>query len=282
MSNFLKSRNLFIAILLIFLVTDIVILAGVASNRSGEPEARLSLTERELNLPYRTHSENSSLSLTLVWRTLGESEDSLASAYQPPAWFTTTKLKELGYSEAVTGPDTDTARRGDRPTKEVFIVLEYGGPAYQQALHRAEAALAQAKLDQGRTKEQIAEKIKQAEARLVEERNSASRLFAIDAGLNPTDLRQKYGEASRYAIVRGLVKPYYPGTDDEESRGMIAGITIDTIAVPLDIRRELIKLVNLDHPTTDQAAMPRYAVDLAYGRRNEPWISAVREAGVID
>ena len=282
MSNFLKPRTLFIAILLILLVTNIVILAGVAVNRSGEPEARLSLTERELNLPYQTHTENSSLSLRLVWRILGEGEDSLASAYQPPAWFTTAKLKELGFSDAVTGPATDTARGGDRPTKEVFIVLEFDGPAYQHALQRAEAALAQAKLDPGRTKEQAAEKIKQAEARLAEEQNSASRLFAIDAGLNPADLRQKYGEASRYTIVRGLVRPYYPGADGEESRGTIAAITIERIAVPLDIRRELIKLVNPDHPTTGQAAAPRYAVELAYGSRHEPWITAVRQAGVIE
>lgn len=280
MSNFLKPRNLFIAILLILLVTNIVILAGVAVNRSGKPQALLSLTERELNLPYRNHAENSSLSLRLVWRTLGEDENSLASAWRPPTWFTAAKLKELGYSDAEAGPAT--ARRSDRPTKEVFIVLEFDGPAYQQALQRAEAALAQVKLDPDHTKGQAAEKIKQAEARLADERNSASRLFAIDAGLNPSDLRQKYGAPSRYTIVRGLVRPFFPGADGEESRGTIVAITTDRIAVPLEIRRELAKLVNLDQPTSDRAPAPRYTVELSYGSRHEPWITAVGKAEVIE
>ena len=45
--------KIFIAGLAIIIVTNIVALAGVAYNRSGEPDAVVELTERELGLPYR-------------------------------------------------------------------------------------------------------------------------------------------------------------------------------------------------------------------------------------
>ena len=45
----MKKYGLIAAIALIVL-TNVVVLAGVAYNRSGEPDATVTLTERELNL----------------------------------------------------------------------------------------------------------------------------------------------------------------------------------------------------------------------------------------
>jgi len=53
-------------------LTNAVALVGVTYNRSGEPEAKLSLTQRELRTPYRWYGnrENSGLALSLIWRVL--------------------------------------------------------------------------------------------------------------------------------------------------------------------------------------------------------------------
>ncbi len=58
--------------LALILATNAVVLAMVAYNRSGHPEAQLGLTERELLPPYgsRASPEASGLDLELQWRVL--------------------------------------------------------------------------------------------------------------------------------------------------------------------------------------------------------------------
>jgi len=53
-------------------LTNAIALSGVVYNRSGDPEATLRLTQRELRTPYRWYGnrENSGLALSLVWRVL--------------------------------------------------------------------------------------------------------------------------------------------------------------------------------------------------------------------
>ena len=54
------NTKILIAGLAIIIATNVVALAGVAYNRSGNPEAQIELTERELAMPhrYRMNKEN--------------------------------------------------------------------------------------------------------------------------------------------------------------------------------------------------------------------------------
>ena len=78
-----RRRTLLAGIALI-LAVNAVALAGVAYNRSGEPDSVLRLTERELQASYGWHgsAENSGAALTLRWRVpVEESADSRGPVY---------------------------------------------------------------------------------------------------------------------------------------------------------------------------------------------------------
>ena len=72
---------------------NLATLAAVWVNRSGEPEAVLQLTERELSLPPR-EAENTALALQLEWVD--------TELLRPgPGWFDKRKLEEIGFDCSV-------------------------------------------------------------------------------------------------------------------------------------------------------------------------------------
>jgi hypothetical protein len=100
----------------------------------------------------------------------------------------------------------------------------------------------------------------------------ASRLFAIDAGLDADALRRRYPDRSRHLIVRGSVRPAERGPDgDHHLAGHVSQIAIAQVNVPFALRPVLEPLRNAPSPAPDQQA-PRYEVQLAIGQRLEPWI----------
>lgn len=92
----------------VLLAADAVILATAARNRSGEAEARLQLTERELELPYRGR-ENTALALRLNWW-----GPEAGPAVRRPGWLAGEgKLRELGFDLSTNKPQS----------KEVYAML---------------------------------------------------------------------------------------------------------------------------------------------------------------
>ena len=150
MKSFLSSRGLFVLALFIIIATNIVIFIGISSNRSGEPTSQLVLTERELSLPYRYIDEDSGMSLLIDWRVLDKDwnrqNSNYANRWGTPEWFDSEKLNELGFDNLNHYRIYDYNKRKQTVSKEVFIVLEYGGSPYKEALRRAESALAQVKV----------------------------------------------------------------------------------------------------------------------------------------
>ncbi len=119
MKNILSSGKLFALCFVIILATNLIVILGIISNRSGQPETIITLTERELSLPYHNSKENSELSLKLNWRVLNNDKNN--SKWSSPAWFNTEKLKALGVKNI----------QSRQPiAKQVFIVLEYNGNQY--------------------------------------------------------------------------------------------------------------------------------------------------------
>ena len=57
--------------LTILIGSNLAVLGGVVYNRMGDATAQLTLTERELSLPYNSgaQKENSGMSLSINWRT---------------------------------------------------------------------------------------------------------------------------------------------------------------------------------------------------------------------
>ncbi len=270
MKFFSSSRTLFLLGFGIIVVTNMAVLVGIALNKYGEPETQLVLTEREMKLPHRIHKENSGMTLRLVWRTLDRNRGSNNSiGWRSPAWLGSEKLKELKFKRDDYLVSGDNGTFYKKPlSREVFIVLEYNGEPYRETVKRAERVLEKEEnlYKSNSADKKLRDNRDSAEKRVEQERKTASRLFAIDAGLDIAMLRQKYNDKNHFIIAKGLVKPNYNQSSKRiEMSGYIVRLSIENIHVPLKYRRKI-----------DTLGSPHYEIELAYGRRLEPWIVSVK------
>lgn len=287
----ISPRRLFMLGFALLLLTNLVVLAGVAYNRSGEPDARITLTERELRPWHSYNDENSGFALRVAWRISDDQEDDHYLYYSRPQifpyyrgnteWLDSNKLDALGF-------DTDEIfRRGDDPdrykvpiSREAYVVLEYDGDAYRRALSHAQATVNKEKkaLADRSDDEELQERVKKAERWLEFERIENSRLFVVNVGPDPDLLRQQYSDRGHFIIAKGLVSAdYFDSCDRMGVFGRIQQVHIDSIHVPLRFREQFDAiLVPRSVRSEDPPQPPRYAVDLAYGSRLEPWIEDVR------
>jgi Domain of unknown function (DUF4824) len=261
------------------LAVNAVVLGGAWFNRSGTPDSTLRLSERELHPPYwgSANEENSAIKLRLDWRILPvEAPLELGKSYTwgggfnggNPHWLDEKKMLELGFTASVEPTPAFERAEARDPSKVVFLVLEFDGAAYQEAL--------------ARTVKQIPA-IKEHGAKLLsDEKLVNSRLFVVDAGLDREALRAKYPSTTRYAIVRGHVgaqRHSCPNCDVnmKRLRGYIDKLNIEEINVDLEYRSAVEGNVANRY---DRGAKPdnktvHYEIEIAYGQRLEPWIVSV-------
>lgn len=259
--------------------TNAVVLAGVAHNRSGEPEALVTMMERELPLAY-TVEENSGVELRLVWRQHRKWSSYLGDPGS--AWFDQKKLEALGYdcSRPISDPSARLEYEKALPRK-AFAVLEYEGEAWR-------AWIAEAEKDRARIAAQIERQeatqkdLQQADQELDRLRRTDSRLIAVDVGLNPAALHGQYPDRAKYIIAPAEVRLTMVEERTEKSgarkpahlRGVISSILVNYITVPTELRNAL-GFVRLDRSPSSGPHEPRYRVTVKYGRRYEPWIEAI-------
>ncbi len=276
MKNWTRKHTL-IAGLALILLTNAVAMLGVYWNRSGEPESMLTLTQRELQQPYGwgMNRENSGVSLRIYWR-VPTAERSWNYAYSGgnPVWLDQAKMASLGFDVNPTKDMLDYYRWSSRQlAREVLMVLELDGPAYQRSLQLAQQYTAEqdAKLAALPDDKSMQQNAKNAHEEARREEQDNSRLFAVDAGLDLNELRAQYPDRNRYAIVSAQVRPSYIG-----GQGTIAGyidkISIDEINVPhqyhsaFDIRVRPAIIGRTSGRRTFEASV-------AFGRRLEPWLA---------
>ncbi len=274
MKNALSPRVLFALGFLVILAANIMVIFRVATNKMGAPEAAIELTQRELALPFRMHRENSGLSLELKWRTFGKDDvDYYDSRYRSPDWITKEKLQLLGFP--VNKPPGSPDLGKHIVPRKAYIVLEFEGKPYQALLRRAEEKFkhAQAAIASNPDNEKIQQEFKNAKARLQQEQTSASRLFAVDAGLNAQDLRTQYPDRSRFIIAPGLVEMnWHFENKTPKPTGYVSRLLVESIHVPLELRKVFDEVLAANSSRAIQT--PRYKVVLAYGARFEPWIQS--------
>lgn len=278
-----SRKKTWIAGLTILVLTNVVALAGVAYNRAGKPDAMLVLTERELRLPYSRGftRENSGINLGIKWRTLpiAPKEDS-DRVYRGDGveWLTETKLAELGFDVKGATTTLQSRSRFNRGlSRDGWLVLEYDGPAYQTMRERVEAfsAKEQKLASRNPDNQEFEKRAARARQQWEKEQQAASRLFVVDAGLDPAILRVQYPDTARYIIARGHIRAAVNKTADGdwEVRGYIRGLHVDSVNVPFAFRGVFEPLLGNRSGSHDDP--PRYRVTLAYGRRHEPWIVSV-------
>jgi hypothetical protein len=292
MKDSISNRQLFTLAFGLLLLTNIVVFAGVAYNRFGEQKTLITLTERELKSPYMKYKENSGLSLRINWRVLSDqlkgrhinySRPFLFSGYSTnPEWLDRNKLEELGFDfdNRFSNSDYYEHRKVTVP-KEVYLVLEYDGDSYQEALTRAKQSVVkeQESLNAKPEDEIIQKRLNNAKRWLQFEQIEASRLFAVDAGLNLDQLRSQYVDHSKYIFVKGLVTTRYYGNPKKKPdiAGHIKRLSVPSIHVPVQYRKLFEGITTQPYVRGDgPPRSPRFTVDLAYGSRLEPWIIEVR------
>jgi len=262
-------------------LTNAIALFGVVYNRSGAPEATLRLTQRELRTPYRWYGgrENSGLALSLVWRVLNERSPEIqiygyVGTGGTPAWLDKAKMEALGFntSAAAASSDRSRMRYEKQLPREVLLVLELEGPAYQRSLELATQYLAreEAKRASSPGDKNLDSRVKNVREALERETSGNSRLFVVDAGLEPSALRAKYPDTSRHAIVRGQVRLVSFDTPSG-GIGYVSGLSIGSINVPFALRDVFggaTLVVDFD-----QRNRAPFEATVAFGKRFEPWIT---------
>lgn len=275
----MRRVGLFGALALVVVVNSAV-LGGVAWNRSGQPEATLQLTERELPLRHRyvRSKENSGLGLTL--RLFEDSHS--------PEWLDERKLRALGFRpERYYAADESGYERDKRALpRRAYVVLEFDGPAWQAALEEREQELAELnrKIETGEATVKERERLKKSLERM---RHSGSRLLAVDAGDDARVLRERYPDTSRYLITTAEFRMRIDRSKSAERetgwavvRGHIGRIHSSRIHVPLQHHEALQAVLGSDTRShrrrgAGPVESPRYAVTLHYGKRYEPWVAGI-------
>lgn len=287
-----KRPGALLAGVVLIIASNAIALLGVAWNRAGTPDSQLVLSERELqDADWWRDRENSGITLDLHWRIplpttpIDDRTDAwryTSTRSGPPHWLTADKMRSLGFalpaaSEQATDPETRDKRLRSR---EVLLVLELDGPDRQRSLQAAQArhketeALAAANPD----KSEFKDRLKHAHDALREEQDEASRLFAIDAGLDHAALRARYADRSRYVIVRARVRPWMHGERDkaQDPAGFIQDVLNDAINVPQAYRLIFERKVQLPAGGTVRPAP--FAAVVAFGQRLEPWLVSAQPA----
>ncbi len=253
----------------IILVTNAFVLAHVAHNRTGEPEAVITFTEREAHLSYGTE-ENSGLALHLVWQQDRPWID------RDPGWFNQAKLESLGFDCSVSLTDLSAEQFYEKALPRMaYVVLEFDGTSWDDFFAKEKARL----LSESSKGHNIKEELEDLGKR-------DSRLIPIDVGNDATRLRGSYPDRTRFLIAPAEVRLVFMrevvGGARKYSKPFIYGhvsLLNRETHVPVEFRGWLDQLRNAEQSTGRKNRMnegPRYSVTLHYGRSYEPWVVGIK------
>jgi hypothetical protein len=268
------SKKLFILALSLILLVNAFILIGVWYNRSGDAESMVTLTEREVGMPYSWSRDQSSVHID--WRIISSDYDSY-SRYNSPVWFDQEKLESLGFEFA---KDSGANKQLHFIESEAILVLEYDGEAYQQALKVTQKRVEdiEKKLSLLIDDEALLIDLKSAKENLKYEKQAASRLFVIDVGLDKKSLRIKYPDNQRYILANGIVDVISYGHYDSNEKSTITGRISRLSVKSLHIDKDMHSIIDKLTPNSNNSSSenpPRFSLKVHYGQKLEPWIEQV-------
>jgi len=285
----------------LILLTNVALLAAAGWNRRGEPICELSLTERELALPGARLDEGTGLELSLVMTHQAPGVVRRAARWKryelPPVeygWLDRAKLLELGFRIDLDAdhPDAEHHYSHAMP-RRAYVVLEHDGEAWNRWIAGREEQVEQLRREVADgTKAE--ETLVNAEALLAIDLTMRSRLFPVDAGLDAEALRRRYSDRSRHAIISGLIRLDVIQDQDETPvlTGDVFRLVVNRVQVSHTLRRPIEDLLPEESWSEVEArereeaesgwpfpSPPRYRALMAIGRRHEPWLVGIVQAG---
>jgi hypothetical protein len=271
------------------------VLCGVAWNRRGEPEATLTLTEREAPLAWSSPSEESSgVALRLEARETrygygyGDDPSSRSRGREArPAGLEGARLAGLGFDTALPR-DLDEAYLAARRqlSRPALAAVELGGAPWEawkrhlaEELAETERAVAAG--------ERTAEQLERERREAAEQLRTGSRLFVVDVDRDPEALRARHPDRRTVFLAPVTVQVEVDHEGEERVcdparcrlRGSVTQV-IDEVNVPRHLQRALREAgagkARRRARGEPEEERPHYEVVLRFGHRHEPWIEAIR------
>jgi hypothetical protein len=249
------------------LLVNLAVLSHGFYNRQAA-ETRITLSERELNLPgnYGFNKENSGLTLSLSWSVAGSGDDVDDFTYNHRL-----NLPPEHYASFGFGGECDQHR--NRSATDGYVLLEFNGATYQRHLELAKKHLGKMELEETASTEKDEYKVKSANERLRALEQQEPRLYVVDAAASKAllqtaltyRLRDSPGE---YLILPALIRDSYRDCDVKEAAH---GVHLDKLlAQRIYVPREYHSLF------VDRNHKHRFHADIAVGKLGEPWLESLQ------
>jgi Domain of unknown function (DUF4824) len=285
----------FVAALLFLILANAILFVRLAYNRTGEPEATVTLTGREVRFEAGRRGPEEKLirpiSINLEWN----------QHFTP--WLDRAKLGTLGFdlhlpSYAV---KKEHSYYWSLLPRKAYVVLEYNGQGYeawrremQEKVARLEEKDKEGKLDKSDKKSLERYKV------LLSASSDQSRLFVIDAGTDSAALRRQYPDRHRFIITAAEVKVAYTEIWDEIGkkstpptlRGTISDLLASPIYISAQQRDQLEEIIRRLRPgpgeelhlppktygnkEIDPGRRRLVRFTICYGQNYEPWVADIR------
>lgn len=279
----MKMNKIILSAALIILLTNVIVLAGAAYNRSDEPVGVITLTERELRVnTYRSYSdENSGTAFTIRWEAQGYNfnQRHKNKYINEIHWLTEPKLESMGVdiseikSKYKNIEDKGYSYRTKIQSIDAILVLEYDGKVHKKAVDNAKKIL-----DESIFEDISNSRINSNQRQYDRLKTTTSRLNVIDAGFDIDELLGKYKGNNKYLLMRGEISVYYD-VEGHKVYGQVKQLFINKIHVPLPYSEFIEKRISsgMYDSYSGDLFPPRYKVKLNIGLRLEPWVVDVQE-----
>jgi hypothetical protein len=283
-------RGLLVALAVVAAV-NLGVMFDVLRDRAGEPDAVVTLDERELALERPPRDGGA---IALRWRFQREGRPGGNAPNFLPHWMDQRTLEAIGFDCPVPpgAPNAAEYYRGVMP-RRVLVAFEFGGPAWKARLATW----------QQRSREDLPHLIATGVLKPGEEAayretidrapERVSRLVPVDVGLDAEALRARHPDRGRYLLLPALVRLFR----DEGAGGAgptLVGHVVEVLPGELPVPREAHDVLAGLGPTVSSlpprsttprspgrysveriADAPRYSVRVQFGRLLRPRITSV-------
>ena len=249
------KRTSLLAAAVIVLIANTFALAHAWRNRSGVVTTDITLTERELPLSNNSDDDDSGVAFNLRWT---DPQGYIYPANDPAPWLDQNHLQELGFDTSVAPSDSEAFDyyMRQRPRRG-FVALEYDGPSWQKWIDDVEA--------QAKKQSLVSPYMTQ-----LNQRESATRLMAIDGGSDPVQLRARHPDRGSVIIVPAVIRIGTQPLSANNAARLVGSI------------QEIPSSIHVPRPFSDVFQRARggnnratYRVHLRYGASLEPWVVGV-------
>jgi hypothetical protein len=258
------------------------VLLGVARNRLGDPDATLTLSERELVIRRSTELENSSVEAVLQvnqW----QPGMSYERRYEWAAWLPPQRMAELGFDLAMPTDLKEAHRLARRQSaRRGWAVIQLGGDRWDPWAGAIQAAAAE--LDRKISAEPKEPWLKEQRRQLEHELRAGTRLFMIDAGADAAVLRAAYPDRAAVLILPAEI--HFDLSVDKDATVCVPQRCrpvgrVSLLTGELQVPRHLQALLPPEPPPSqvardDDLHRPHFTAVVRSGARREAWLESVQ------